>query len=249
MCAHTRKEFSNPAEVHKKDAVWFNKIPGNNRNCTWQVGSIPASKNNVKKAKTYHTSEFLCSSIASPPQHATIITTYDSGASNNYWNTEDMLVITNLKDTRDGPTVKLPNNATMNAKKTGSIPLSISLRNHARFIRFWWIAQCHTYLLRSAVWQWMHIHIRQELYQYSEKQDTYFKGTKKQDIWFMVHTHINTIDTSRSYNHHKRQDENIIDPIYSWILIHPHPKKFPEGNKNENFLMGPGLNNQHFLKH
>ena len=43
-----------------------------------------------------------------------------------------MLLLTNLKDTRDGPTFQLPNNATMNAEKTGIVPLSGSLINHAK---------------------------------------------------------------------------------------------------------------------
>ena len=43
-----------------------------------------------------------------------------------------MLVITNLKDTCDVPTLQLPNTATMNATKTGSIPLSGSLSTHAK---------------------------------------------------------------------------------------------------------------------
>ena len=47
----------------------------------------------------------------------------------------------------------------------------------------------------------------------------------------MGHTHINTIDTSRSCNHHNRKNENRNNPIFSWILFQPHPKNFPEGNK------------------
>ena len=43
-----------------------------------------------------------------------------------------MLVLTNLKDTRDGPIFQLPNNATIDATKTGSIPLSRSLSTHAK---------------------------------------------------------------------------------------------------------------------
>ena len=67
------------------------------RNCTLQVGSIPANKNNVEEIKQYNTSELLFSSIVDPPQHATIIAKSDSGASNNYKQTEDMTVLTNVK--------------------------------------------------------------------------------------------------------------------------------------------------------
>ena len=65
----------------------------------------------------------------------------------------------------------------------------------------------------------------------------------------MVHTHIKTIETLWSCNNHTRKYNNIIDPIYSRIVIQPHHKNFPEDNKNENFLTWPGLNNQHLLKH
>ena len=43
-----------------------------------------------------------------------------------------MLLLTNLKDTRDGPTFQLPNNATMNDTKTGRILLLRSLSTHAK---------------------------------------------------------------------------------------------------------------------
>ena len=112
--------------------MWCNNMLVSERNCTLQVGSIPASKTNVKESKTSYTPELLCSSIVDPPEHANIIAKYDSGASNNYWRTEDMLVLSNIKDTRDVPTVQLTNNATTNATKTGSIPLSISISIHAK---------------------------------------------------------------------------------------------------------------------
>ena len=43
-----------------------------------------------------------------------------------------MLVLNNIKDTQNGPTFQLSNNSTTNAKKTESIPLSRSLRIHAK---------------------------------------------------------------------------------------------------------------------
>ena len=69
--------------------------------------------------------------MVDPPQNATTIGKSDSGASNNYWRTEDMLVLINIKDTHNGLTVHFPNNATMNTTKTDNIPLSRSIRNHA----------------------------------------------------------------------------------------------------------------------
>ena len=43
-----------------------------------------------------------------------------------------MLGLTNLEDTRYISTVQLPNNSTINATKTGSIPMSGSLITHAK---------------------------------------------------------------------------------------------------------------------
>ena len=37
---------------------------------------------------------------------------YGNGTSNIYWQTEDMSVLTSVKDTSDGTTVQLPNNET-----------------------------------------------------------------------------------------------------------------------------------------
>ena len=132
MCAHTIKYCRMPAEGHKKDTVWCNKMLVSKQNCIWQVGSIPASKHNAKETKTSYTSELLCSSIVEPPQHATIIAKSDSGGSNNYWRTEDILVLTNIKDTHNVPEVQLPNNANMNTKNTGILPLSRSLSTQAK---------------------------------------------------------------------------------------------------------------------
>ena len=66
----------------------------------------------------------------------------------------------------------------------------------------------------------------------------------------MEHTHIKTIDTSRSYNDYNRKDKNRIDPIYSWMLLQPHPTNFTEGKKKpKNLFTWPGLKNQHLFKH
>ena len=136
ICAHPRKYCRTPAEGHKKDAVWCNKMSGSDRNCTWHVWSIPASKTNVKESKTSYTSELLCRFIVYPPQHANVVAKSDSGESKNYWHNEDIIVLTKLKDTRDGTTVQLPKNATINATNTGSIPLSVILSTHAKSYTF-----------------------------------------------------------------------------------------------------------------
>ena len=56
-------------------------------------------------------------------------------------------------------------------------------------------------------------------------------------------------ETSRSYNHHKRQDEDWTNTISSWMLFQPQPKNFRKAIENGNFLIWLGLNNQQLLKH
>ena len=55
-----------------------------------------------------------------------------STASNNYWRTEDQLVLTDIKNTHNQPIVKLPNKVTMNVTKSGNILFSISISLHAK---------------------------------------------------------------------------------------------------------------------
>ena len=43
-----------------------------------------------------------------------------------------MTLITNVKNTRDGPTVQLPNKDTMSATRTVNTPLASSLSSHAK---------------------------------------------------------------------------------------------------------------------
>ena len=77
--------------------------------------------------------ELLCNSIVDPPQHATTIEKSDSGESNDYWRTEDQLVLTDKKEIHNGLIVKLTNNANMNMTETANIPLSESLRIYAKW--------------------------------------------------------------------------------------------------------------------
>ena len=107
-------------------------MPGIDRNYTWQVGSIPESKPDVEEIKTYYTEELLCRSIIDTPQHATMIYKSDSGASNHLWRMENMLVLTNIKDIRNGPTLKFPNNKNTNAKNMGILPLSRIVSTHEK---------------------------------------------------------------------------------------------------------------------
>ena len=84
------------------------------------------------KFKKSYTSELLCSSIVYPPQPVKKIAKSESGVSNNYWQTEDMTALKNLKKTRDVPTVKFPNNDTMSETRTVNTLLASILSAHAK---------------------------------------------------------------------------------------------------------------------
>ena len=84
MCDHPGKDCRTPADGHQNNKVWCNKMLESNRNCTWQVRSIPDNKINAEEIKPSNTSELWCNSIVDPLQHATIIAKADSGLSNNY---------------------------------------------------------------------------------------------------------------------------------------------------------------------
>ena len=43
-----------------------------------------------------------------------------------------MKVLTNVKNTRDGPTLQFPNNETMSTTRTGNVPIETSINAHAK---------------------------------------------------------------------------------------------------------------------
>ena len=47
----------------------------------------------------------------------------------------------------------------------------------------------------------------------------------------MLHTHINTSETSRYGNHRKGQNKDGTNPIFSWMLFQPDTKNFQEGDE------------------
>ena len=138
-----------------------------------------------------------------------------------------MLVITNFKDTCDGPTVQLPNNATINATKTGSIPLSIRLSTHAKkshvFVRLNSASiislgqlcddECIDILDKNDINILKKRHL---FYRDTETRQMIYRTYPYQDHW-----DIALIQSSQDTR------QNRIDPM----LIQPHSKKFPEGNK------------------
>ena len=47
----------------------------------------------------------------------------------------------------------------------------------------------------------------------------------------MGHTHIKNSEAYRYGNHHKGQDKDRTNPIFSWMLFQPDTKNFPEDDK------------------
>ena len=93
---------------------------------------VPASNSNVMDNINYITSGLLRSSTIDPPNHTNIIAKVDSGASNNYWCTEDLPVLTDITDISNVPIVQLPKISTMSANQTVQIPLSAILSQQAK---------------------------------------------------------------------------------------------------------------------
>ena len=161
-----------------------------------------------------------------------------------------MLLLTNLKDTRDGKTSQLPNNATMNVKKIGSIPLSISLSTHSKKIN---------------VFDGLHIASLISLVQLCDndciaildKNDINILKNKK----LILKVHINKKDglwyipVSRllTYCAHEiiakdNTKTELISYLHGWCFS-PIPKTFLKEIKNGSLLTYTSLNNQHLLKH
>ena len=88
-----------------------------------------STPNEVENITSY-IQELLCSFTVDPLQHKTIIAKDNSGAFNIYWSTEDQLVLKDINDTQNKPTVKVPKNAAKYATKTGNIMLFGSISIH-----------------------------------------------------------------------------------------------------------------------
>ena len=105
MCAHPGIYCRTPEEGNNKDMIWCNKILERNHNCTLQVRSVHASKSNVIGNINSLKQELLYNSTIDLPTNATVISEADSGELNNYWHTEYQLVIMDITDTSNGPTL------------------------------------------------------------------------------------------------------------------------------------------------
>ena len=74
------------------------------------------SKHSFKR-HIYHSSKI-------PPQHPrTIIAKGDSAASNHYWALRDSIILDNVSDDDNAPSVTLPDKSTITAIQRGNIPV------------------------------------------------------------------------------------------------------------------------------
>ena len=78
----------------------------------------------------------LSSSIVNPPlpnqQHNPVHAVVDSGASSHYLRPKDKRCATSVKPTNNGPTVVLPNAATITSDSIAQLPLSTKLSSTAQ---------------------------------------------------------------------------------------------------------------------
>ena len=161
MCSHPGRDFRTPEYCHQKDVVCCNKILVIERNCNWQVRSIPANKTNVNEIKKSNTSELLCTSIYDPLQLATIIPKSDSGVSNNYWQTEDMKLLTNVKKYHGLANSLIIKQWEYGCNKNRKHPPRNQSKNPCKKgPHLWWITKCLAYLLSKNVSWWLCHHFR-----------------------------------------------------------------------------------------
>ena len=78
------------------------------------------------------TTELYKTTVAPPPQRATITMKADSGASRHYIRPQDSSILQQKKHDPFGPTVQLPNSESITATETGQLPLSNTLSTEAK---------------------------------------------------------------------------------------------------------------------
>ena len=86
----------------------------------------------------------------------------------------------------------------MDATKTGSIRISRILSTHTKKAHIFDVLQSASLISLGQLCDNDCIAILDKNKINILKKYTYFKDTHKQDKWFMGHTHIKTIETSRS---------------------------------------------------
>ena len=161
-----------------------------------------------------------------------------------------MLVLTNIKNTCDGPTVQLPNNATMNVTKTGSISLSRSVVTHAEKAHIFY--GLHSASLISLVQLCDDVFIS-TLDNYDinilKNKTLILKGYKnKTDGLWDITISRPLINCAHAIVTRDKKKIELVKYLHG-CCFSPTPITFLNTIKNGNFLTWPGLNNKHLLNH
>ena len=211
---------------------------------------MPANKTNVDEIKKSNTSELLWSSIVDPPKPATIISKAGRVVSNNYWQTEYMTVFTNVKRTRDGPTVQLPNNETMSTTRTENITLESSLSAHAKKTHIFDGLYSASYISLSQMFDDDCVAILyKNIINILKGKTLILKGhrNKTDGLW--------DIPISRPVRHcameiiTKDKTKTELIQYLHGCCFRTTPRTFLKAINNGKFLTWPGLNNQQLFKH
>ena len=161
-----------------------------------------------------------------------------------------MSVLTNEKNTIYGPTVQLPNNEAMIATRTGNIPLSSSIRAHAK---------------KAHIFDGLHSASLISLVQLCDDECVAILDKNEVNILkgktLIVKGHRNKTNglwdilISRPVRHCDMviitKDKTKTEPIQYLhrFCFRTTPRTFLKAIKNGNFLTCPGLNNKPLLKH
>ena len=103
MCDRQGNKFRTPTDGHQNNGTILNLIQVSKRNCPWHIDMVSTTNSNVTDNTNSITPSLLCSSTIDPSNNTTIIVKEESCASNNYWSTEDIIVLTDITAVSNGP--------------------------------------------------------------------------------------------------------------------------------------------------
>ena len=125
-CPHWSKYCPEKKKGHKMEATFKNRMNGSNTNCLWffrGATQVRRIKNNLVRCLLNNLSSNVVTSTCSDVLKA------DSGASKTYIKEQHRIYLRDQVILKNGPKATLPNNQTIQATISGTIPLHSTL-NH-----------------------------------------------------------------------------------------------------------------------
>ena len=160
-----------------------------------------------------------------------------------------MLVSTNIKDTWNGPTLNLTNNATMNATKTGILPLSRSLITYAEQTHIFDWLQCALLLSIGQLCGDDCISILDKIEIKNLKDKILIQNGHRNKTYRLWYIPISRLIIHRAHSIITRSKKEKLIQYPHGCFFHPRPIIFLKAIKNGNFFTWTGLNNEQFLNH